>query len=63
MRAKKDFSGIDSSQYYSLLYQHANKKMVAQTELFKNLQVELNGFGKYLVAALIPNVSRQLDSL
>lgn len=39
------------------------KKMVAQTELFKNLQVELNGFGKYLVATLIPNVSRQLDSL
>lgn len=26
MRAKKDFSGIDSSQYDSLLYQHANKK-------------------------------------
>lgn len=63
MRAKKDVSGIDSSQYDSLLYKHANKKMVAQTELFKNLQVEPNGFGKYLVATLIPNVSWQLDSL
>lgn len=26
MRANKDISGIDSSQYDSLLYKHANKK-------------------------------------
>lgn len=32
------------------------KKMVAHTELSKNLQVELSGFGRYLVATLIPSV-------
>lgn len=29
---------------------------MAQTEPVKNLQVELSGFGKYLVATLMPNV-------
>ena len=36
---------------------------MAETELLKNLQAELSGFGKYLVATLIPNVSGKLDCL
>lgn len=57
MHAKEDVSSTGPSQCDSLLYKHANKKtMVAQTQLVKNLQVELSGFGKYLAATLMPDV-------